>query len=96
MKTQKTTNGRTITTSGPFLDPKVEVEINPPRPSTEFDEALYYDGIHYFPKTIKRINGRRGKKGWLTFEIQACFYDGKWRQDTHHISKMVRDILLGE
>tara|TARA_B100000900_G_scaffold410818_1_gene429342 strand:+ start:5701 stop:5970 length:270 start_codon:yes stop_codon:yes gene_type:complete len=89
METQKTTNGRTIKTSGPFLDPKVEIEINPPRPSTEFDEALYYDGIHYFPKTIKRING-------LTFEIQACFYDGKWRQDTHHISKMVRDILLGE
>jgi|TARA_B100001094_G_C18123293_1_gene768031 hypothetical protein len=91
METQKTTNGRTITTSGPFLDPKVEVEINPPRPSGEFDEALYYDGIHYFPKTIKHINNKLN-----TFEIQGCFYDRKWRQDTFHIGRKVRDILLDE
>ena len=95
METQKTTNGRTITTSGPFLDPKVEEQINPPRPSREFDEAIYYDGVHYFSNTIKERPADSVRDE--PYEIQGIFYCGrKWRQDTFYISETVRDILLGE
>jgi len=92
---KKTSKGRTITTSGPFLGPRVELKINPPKKSGEFDEALYYDGVHYFSNTIKERPADSVRDE--PYEIQGIFYCGrKWRQDTFYISETVRDILIEE
>lgn len=53
--------------------------------------SLYYDGVHYFPSDIKESNKREDKP----FEIQGCFYRGKWYQDTFYISNDFREFLLG-
>ena len=67
-------------------------EIKQPkfRISNKFDvPAVYFDGIHYFPKDIEEHTMRDGtvKKG-----IQAVYYTHKWYQDTMYKS----DEFLGE
>lgn len=56
-----------------------------PFKSSRFPDAVYYDGVHLFLNSmIEKIDH---------FEIQGCFYKGKWRQDTFKLSKGVAGII---
>ncbi len=66
-----------------FSDRSISV-CNPVK-SSKFSSAVYYDGVHFFLNSmIEKIDH---------FEIQGCFYKGKWRQDTFKLSKEVAGII---
>ncbi len=60
------------------------------RKSSKFDNAICINGVHYFPEDLKKSNVREGKD----FEIQACFFQGKWKQDTFYITKELATNLV--
>ena len=74
--------------------------------STKFDvPSVYINGVYYFTQDIE-INERKGEINTLRcnlphseinkkpFKIEAVYYDGKWRQDTHFITAEFREMLL--
>jgi hypothetical protein len=69
----------------------LQVYSNKPRKSNKFDElSLYYEGVYYFTKEIRKSNTREKKP----FEIQGVYYQGKWYQDTFYITEQFKNFLL--
>ncbi len=87
MKTLSIGKGRSITDTNSLFD--IKTIINKPTRSPKFPNAVYYDGVHYFPEDLIASTHREGKP----YEIQGCYYSYKWFQDSFYITEELKQII---